>query len=117
MLFQFLDDTFTSNLDSNRKSKREKCAKYTAHCDKNTFKCTLLQKAAKSGCINKTKLIINKIMDAREKHQKNMYFCKLFDVKLYLGTGGGESCSTIENYISQLISIILCHYQRNVEIQ
>ena len=63
------------------KSCSEIVVKYR-HCDAETFNYTLLQKAAKSGCINKTKFIINKIMDAREKHQKNMYFCKLFEVKL-----------------------------------
>ena len=71
------DEKFCSELRKDQKSK--KCSKrenIISHCDQGTFQCTILQKASKSGCINKTKFIINQIMDAREKHQKNMYFCK-----------------------------------------
>lgn len=71
------DDKFCTDLKQDQKSKicstREK---YSSHCDREMFQCTILQKAARSGCINKTKFIINQIMDAREKQQKNMYFCK-----------------------------------------
>ena len=75
--FDIADEKFCSELRKDQKSK--KCSKrdsINSHCDQETFQCTILQKASKSGCINKTKFIINQIMDAREKHQKNMYFCK-----------------------------------------
>ena len=65
-----------NEIDEKHKNDQYDHANLDSDCDKEGFRCTLLQKAAKSGCINKTKYVINKIMDAREKHQKNLYFCK-----------------------------------------
>ena len=76
-MFEFADENFCSELKKDQKSKKYSIREsIISHCDQESFRCTILQKASKSGCINKTKFIINQIMDAREKHQKNMYYCK-----------------------------------------
>ena len=71
----YLQD-IVEDLDTNSKKEQLGHVKLNPNYDRDEFRCTILQKAATSGCINKTKYVINKIMDAREKHQKNMYFCK-----------------------------------------
>ena len=52
--------------------------------EREEYEYTLLQKVAKSSCIVKTTLVLDRICDARSMLAKNIYYCKLLSKKYIL---------------------------------
>ena len=54
------------------------------------FQYTLLQKSAKGTCIVQNTYLLGKVMDAKEKNSRNLYFSKLYLID-YINVSTEES--------------------------